>query len=128
MAGVPEAGWPGQEDGGRRGLPSPGCRKDELLLVAHARLAGELAEPLGAQRRLDPALLVVTAGVDDPGRRVQRGVVVGPVDPAHRPSSRSAARSRPDTSLPSPASGATRSTVSSACFTDQPRPTSASRT
>lgn len=50
----------------RGAVPQPGGGEHEVQLLAHAHLAHELVQVLGAQRDLEPALLRVD------GRRGQR--------------------------------------------------------
>ena len=117
--------------------------QDQVELLAHPRLADELAQVLGPQRCLDGALLAVGLGADERARRAGRVLValmrrlrvclcllVARRRHRARFSVWRAARSRRDTggspaAAAASACGATAATASSASRGAYPRPTSA---
>ena len=100
--GLAEPGRTGEQDVVRGAVAQPGGGEHEVQLLAHAHLAHELVQVLGAQRGLEPTLLRVD------GRRGQRRGLRAHRPPRTEPAmptSRRVARSSAATSRPSSSSG-----------------------
>ena len=126
QAGLAQARRPGQQHVVRRPLAAQGALQHHLQLLAHLRLAHELAQPARAQAGLDARLVHVGQRRDDVAVRFPQALG----RPGHRlrPSSWMARRRMTGTSGLSPASAAPARSPRPASLPVKPRPASACST
>src|SRR5699024_8709627 len=133
-----ESGWPGQQDMVRRLLPGLGRIEHERELFAHLRLADEIGQAPGPQRRLViafgrlglPGHESVAFGAGQPLVTEVHLIGAGFEGAGHlrAPSTLRAALSSAEVPASAPVSLTTSATASSACGSFQPSPTRASTT